>query len=93
VLTRDGRLDALTVKVERAPRQTPRWPRGRATIWSPRSRTTSGFRTGGSHRTDGVERSMGKMRRIVDLPWRCADGLAWAPMHNRIMSAVPPPSA
>ncbi|GIE94876.1 phenylacetate--CoA ligase family protein [Paractinoplanes rishiriensis] len=67
VLTRDGRLDALTVRVERRPETPP------ATAEQAGQGLTSKIKNniGVSVRVevlepDGVERSMGKMRRIVD---------------------------
>jgi phenylacetate-CoA ligase len=67
VLTRDGRLDAMTVRVERRPGVDPAaaGPAGRelATL----VKNTIGVSvTVDVIEPDGVERSLGKMRRIVD---------------------------
>jgi phenylacetate-CoA ligase len=68
VLTRDGRLDSLTVKVERRADADP----AVATRAGHDLVTAIKSNIGVSVRVeviepDGVERSMGKMRRIVDL--------------------------
>jgi phenylacetate-CoA ligase len=68
VLTRDGRLDALTVRVERRTGTTPEAVRQAGDDLAATIKNNIGV----SVRVevlepDGVERSMGKMRRIVDL--------------------------
>ena len=68
VLRRDGRLDSMTVRVERRPAVTPgRRRRGRSSARRP------GQGDDRRHASrvevvepDGIERSVGKMRRIVD---------------------------
>jgi phenylacetate-CoA ligase len=68
VLSRDGRLDALTVKVERRPGTSPESAEGSGRDLAIAIKNNIGV----SVRVeviepDGVERSIGKMRRIVDL--------------------------
>jgi phenylacetate-CoA ligase len=67
VLTRDGRLDAMTVKVERRPGVAPEAaePAGRALATLVKN-TVGVSITVEVIAPDGVERSMGKMRRIID---------------------------
>jgi phenylacetate-CoA ligase len=68
VLSRDGRLDALTVKVERRGGTNPEGAEAAGHDLATAIKNNIGV----SVRVeviepDGVERSMGKMRRIVDL--------------------------
>ena len=67
VLTRDGRLDAMTVKVERRPGTTPEAAEAAGRDLSALVKNTVGVSIAVDViEPDGVERSMGKMRRIVD---------------------------
>jgi phenylacetate-CoA ligase len=68
VLTRDGRLDALTVKVERRSGTGPEGAEaaGRGLATAIKNNIGVSVRVEVIE-PDGVERSMGKMRRIVDL--------------------------
>jgi phenylacetate-CoA ligase len=68
VLSREGRLDVLTVKVERRPGTNPEGAEAAGHYLATAIKNNIGV----SVRVeviepDGVERSMGKMRRIVDL--------------------------
>ncbi|MGZ4592989.1 MAG: phenylacetate--CoA ligase PaaK [Actinomycetes bacterium] len=67
VLTRDGRLDALTVRVERRP-DAPRAVADAAGVELTRLvKSTIGVSVGVDVvEPDGIERSVGKMRRIID---------------------------
>jgi phenylacetate-CoA ligase len=68
VLTRDGRLDALTVRVERRSGTAPEAARRAGDELTTAIKNTIGVTVRVEVlETDGVERSMGKMRRIVDL--------------------------
>ena len=67
LLTRDGRLDAMTVKVERRPGADPQTAAVAGRELSTLVKNTIGVSvTIEVIEPDGVERSMGKMRRIVD---------------------------
>ncbi|HEV7713626.1 MAG TPA: phenylacetate--CoA ligase PaaK [Asanoa sp.] len=67
VLSRDGRLDSLTVRVERRPEASAVAAAGAATSLAAKVKATIGVTvTVEVVDPDGVERSMGKMRRIVD---------------------------
>jgi phenylacetate-CoA ligase len=68
VLTRAGRLDALTVKVERRPDATPADGEAAARALATLVKNTIGVSVAVDViAPDGVERSMGKMKRIIDL--------------------------
>ena len=67
VLTRDGRLDAMTVNVERRHATEPAAAREAGRALAELVKNTVGVSiTVEVIEPDGVERSMGKMRRIVD---------------------------
>ena len=67
VLTRDGRLDTLTVKVERRPEASPADAAKAAATLADQVKGGIGVTVAVEILDpDGVERSMGKMRRIVD---------------------------
>jgi phenylacetate-CoA ligase len=67
VLARDGRLDTLTVRVERRPDATPDDVTVAARQLAERVKGGIGVTVAVEViEPDGVERSMGKMRRIVD---------------------------
>jgi phenylacetate-CoA ligase len=67
VLTRDGRLDALTVRVERRPGTAPEVARPAGDDLAAAIKNTIGVTVRVEVLDpDGVERSVGKMRRIVD---------------------------
>jgi len=67
LLTRDGRLDAMTVKVERRPGADPQTAAVAGHELSTLVKNTIGVSvTIEVIEPDGVERSMGKMRRIID---------------------------
>jgi phenylacetate-CoA ligase len=67
VLSRDGRLDSLTVRVERRPEASAVAAAGAATSLAAKVKATIGVTVAVEVLDpDGVERSMGKMRRIVD---------------------------
>jgi phenylacetate-CoA ligase len=67
LLTRDGRLDAMTVKVERRHGVEPAAAQAAGRELSTLVKNTIGVSvTVDVIEPDGVERSMGKMRRIVD---------------------------
>ena len=67
VLTRDGRLDAMTVKVERRPGADPQTAAEAGYELSTMVKNSIGVSvTVDVIEPDGVERSMGKMRRIID---------------------------
>jgi phenylacetate-CoA ligase len=67
VLTRDGRLDAMTVKVERRHGVEPAAAQAAGHDLATLVKNTIGVTvTIDVIEPDGVERSMGKMRRIVD---------------------------
>jgi phenylacetate-CoA ligase len=67
LLTREGRLDALTVKVERRPGVEPAAAAAAGVELIKLVKNTIGVSVGVDViEPDGVERSVGKMRRIVD---------------------------
>jgi phenylacetate-CoA ligase len=67
VLTRDGRLDAMTVKVERRHGIEPSAAQSAGRELATLVKNTIGVTvTIDVIDPDGVERSMGKMRRIID---------------------------
>ena len=67
MLTRDGRLDALTVRVERRPSVPADAAALAGATLAQRVKNTIGVTvTVEVLEPDGVERSMGKMKRIVD---------------------------
>jgi phenylacetate-CoA ligase len=67
VLTRQGRLDALTVRVERRPEAQPATAARAGAVLTDRVKNTIGVSVDVEViEPDSVERSMGKMRRIVD---------------------------
>jgi phenylacetate-CoA ligase len=67
VLTRDGRMDALTVKVERRADSDPAAAESAGRDLATAVKNTIGVTVNVEViEPDGVERSMGKMRRIVD---------------------------
>ncbi|MEV4623866.1 phenylacetate--CoA ligase PaaK [Asanoa sp. NPDC049573] len=67
VLSRSGRLDSLTVRVERRPEVSAAAAAGAATSLAAKVKATIGVTVAVEVvEPDGVERSMGKMRRIVD---------------------------
>jgi phenylacetate-CoA ligase len=67
VLTREGRLDELTVRVERRPETPPERAAGAATALAETVKSRIGVTIAVEVLDpDQVERSMGKMRRIVD---------------------------
>jgi phenylacetate-CoA ligase len=67
VLTRDGRLDALTVRVERRPSVPAAIAAGAGEALAQRVKNTIGVTVRVEViEPDGVERSIGKMKRIVD---------------------------
>jgi phenylacetate-CoA ligase len=67
VLTREGRLDALTVRVERRPEADPAAANAAGTALAGLVKSSIGVSVGVEViEPDGVERSLGKMRRIVD---------------------------
>ena len=66
-LSRPDRMDAMTVHVERRPDTTPADAEAATPSWPPSSRNTIGVSVGiVVEDPDTIERSMGKMRRIVD---------------------------
>jgi phenylacetate-CoA ligase len=68
VLTREGRLDALTVRVERRPAVPDAAADVAGATLAQRVKNTIGVTVRVEVLApDAVERSMGKMRRIVDL--------------------------
>jgi phenylacetate-CoA ligase len=67
VLTREGRLDDLTVKVERRPDASPEAAREAGDRLAQRVKNTIGVTIAVDViEPEQVERSMGKMRRIID---------------------------
>jgi phenylacetate-CoA ligase len=67
LLTREGRLDAMTVKVERRHDADPRTAAVAGQQLSTLVKNTIGVSVSIEViEPDGVERSMGKMRRIID---------------------------
>ncbi|MEV6600847.1 phenylacetate--CoA ligase PaaK [Actinoplanes sp. NPDC051346] len=67
VLTRDGRLDAMTVRVERRPDAQPQAAREAGRDLAALVKNTIGVSVAIEViEPDGVERSVGKMRRVVD---------------------------
>jgi phenylacetate-CoA ligase len=67
VLTREGRLDDLTVKVERRPTADPAAARQAGDLLAQRVKNTIGVTIAVDViEPEQVERSMGKMRRIID---------------------------
>ena len=67
VLTRDGRLDALTVRVERRPSVPPEPAAAAGEALAQRVKNTIGVTVRVEViEPDGVERSLGKMKRIID---------------------------
>jgi phenylacetate-CoA ligase len=67
VLTRQGRLDALTVRVERRPEASPATASEAGVALAERVKNTIGVSVDVAViEPETVERSMGKMRRIVD---------------------------
>jgi len=67
VLTRQGRMDALTVRVERRAEVNPGEAERAGVALAQLAKSTIGVSIGVDViEPDGVERSMGKMRRIVD---------------------------
>ncbi|HYJ76325.1 MAG TPA: phenylacetate--CoA ligase PaaK [Kineosporiaceae bacterium] len=67
VLTRDGRLDGMTVTVERRPEATPEEAAAAAEELERHVKATIGVTVDVEAMEPGsIERSMGKMRRIVD---------------------------
>ncbi|HTF11051.1 MAG TPA: phenylacetate--CoA ligase PaaK [Asanoa sp.] len=67
VLSRGGRLDELTVRVERRPEASPSHATAAAAVLAAKVKATIGVTVAVEVvDPDGVERSMGKMRRIVD---------------------------
>jgi phenylacetate-CoA ligase len=67
VLTREGRLDGMTVTVERRPEATPEAAGSAAKELEQHVKATIGVTVAVEPRDPGtIERSMGKMRRIVD---------------------------
>ncbi|GAA0916767.1 phenylacetate--CoA ligase PaaK [Virgisporangium aurantiacum] len=67
VLTREGRLDDLTVKVERRPNADPDAARQAGDLLAQRVKNTIGVTIAVDViEPEQVERSMGKMRRIID---------------------------
>jgi phenylacetate-CoA ligase len=68
VLTRDGRLDVLTVRVERRAEADPASAAEAGSALADQVKSTIGVSIAVEViEPDSVERSMGKMRRIVDL--------------------------
>src|SRR5438067_9443460 len=67
VLTRQGRLDVLTVRVERRPEARPATATRAGAVLTDRVKNTIGVSVEVEViEPDSVERSMGKMRRVVD---------------------------
>jgi phenylacetate-CoA ligase len=67
VLTREGRLDGMTVTVERRPEASPETADAAGAELARLVKNTIGVSVGVDVRDPGtIERSMGKMRRIVD---------------------------
>jgi phenylacetate-CoA ligase len=67
VLTREGRMDALTVRVERRPEAHPASAAAAGEALAGQVKSSIGVSVAVEViEPDGVERSMGKMRRIVD---------------------------
>ncbi|GGL15696.1 phenylacetate--CoA ligase PaaK [Mangrovihabitans endophyticus] len=67
VLTREGRMDELTVAVERRPATTPEQAAEAGAVLAALVKNTIGVTVGVRVLDpDGVERSMGKARRLVD---------------------------